>query len=152
MADVYGVVAADHQTPGRQGASRASGPCAVQCAHPAHGRRVELAICVLLYFRQDSKRSLLAAALLPDQRSSLFGADQVMPFIYTQLVSLACTIFLVASAFLKGVHFTPKQSYTFGIIVPAFNVALTTITVFGLLEVADAPSPGPKHHHAITGP
>jgi len=62
---------------------------------------------------------------------------QVLPFIYTQLVSLACTIYLTASAFLKGVHFTPSNSYTFGLIVPAFNVILTTLAVFGLLEVGD---------------
>ena len=60
---------------------------------------------------------------------------QVLPFIYTHLVSLSCTIFLLVNAFLKGMNFHPESSYTFGLFLPAAYVLLTTLTVYGLLEV-----------------
>jgi len=62
---------------------------------------------------------------------------QVLPFIYTHLVSTACTFFLVINAFLKGLDFTPDSSLTFGFVMPMMNVLLITLSIFGLLEVGD---------------
>jgi len=77
-------------------------------------------------------------SLIADCCGNLFACSyQVLPFIYTQLVSFACTIYLVAIAFLKGVHFTQDESLTYGLIIPFINVFLTTFTIFGLLEVGD---------------
>ena len=39
---------------------------------------------------------------------------QVMPFIYTHLVSLSCFVYLAASAFLAGLSFTPESTALFG--------------------------------------
>jgi len=105
-----------------------------------------------LWCLQVVKRQALAGALTPpihaqlnkelstiaDCCGNLFACSyQVLPFIYTQLVSFACTVYLVVTAFLKGVLFTPDQSLTYGLIVPFINVFLTTFTIFGLLEVGD---------------
>ena len=62
---------------------------------------------------------------------------QVLPFIYTHLVSLSSSLFLMFNAFVKGLYFTPEASYTFGLILPACSVITTTLVVFGLLEVGD---------------
>lgn len=73
-----------------------------------------------------------------DATGNLFAFSyQVLPFIYTQLVALSCTMYLVASAFLKGINFHPSNSFTFGLIVPGLNVMVTTLAIFGLLEVGD---------------
>jgi len=62
---------------------------------------------------------------------------QVLPYIYTHLVSASCTVFLLANAFLKGLYFVPGASYTFGLFLPMVNVLMTTLAIFGLLEVGD---------------
>ena len=68
----------------------------------------------------------------------LFGYRyQVMPFIYTHLVSLACFIYLLASAFLSGVTFTPAASTTFGLAFPLIFVLSKIIATFGLIEVGE---------------
>ena len=64
-------------------------------------------------------------------------AYQILPFIYTHLVSLSCTIFLACNAFIKGLYFQPEVSYTFGLWLPCLNITITTLTIFGLLEVGD---------------
>ena len=61
----------------------------------------------------------------------------MLPFIYTQLVAMCCTMYLVCTAFLKGINFTPDNSFTFGLIVPGLNILLTSLAIFGLLEVGD---------------
>lgn len=73
-----------------------------------------------------------------DSIGNLFAfSHQVMPFVYTQLVALSCTIFLVVNACLKGTLYHPEATITSGILMPALYVMLTTLTVFGLLEVGD---------------
>ena len=62
---------------------------------------------------------------------------QVLPFIYTHLVSLAASTFLLANAFIKGMYYTPDASYAFGVVLPATNIMLMAVTIFGLLEVGD---------------
>ena len=62
---------------------------------------------------------------------------QVLPFIYTHLVSASCTLYLVFNAFLKGLEFGPDESPVFALVLPMCNVFLTTLAVFGLLEVGD---------------
>lgn len=42
---------------------------------------------------------------------------QVLPYIYTHLVSLSCFTYLTLAAFLKGLHFEPGKSWTFGLMV-----------------------------------
>ena len=64
-------------------------------------------------------------------------AYQVLPFIYTHLVSASCTLYLMFNAFLKGLAFQPGETITFGFAMPLCNVFLTTLAVFGLLEVGD---------------
>lgn len=62
---------------------------------------------------------------------------QVLPFIYTHLVSLTCCVYLIFNAFIKGLYFQPRASYTFGFIMPLANVFTVTLAMFGLLEVGD---------------
>ena len=61
---------------------------------------------------------------------------QVLPFIYTHLVSLSSTLFLAFNAFLKGLYFTPQAGYLFGLTLPLCSVLLQMFAIFGLLEVA----------------
>ena len=61
----------------------------------------------------------------------------MLPFIYTHLVSMCCTVFLLFNAFLKGLYFQVGETYTFGCVLPGCNVLLATLAVFGLLEVGD---------------
>jgi len=60
---------------------------------------------------------------------------QVLPYIYTHLVSISCTIFLVGNAFLKGLYFEPDASLTFGLALPLASILLMTLTILGLLEI-----------------
>ena len=62
---------------------------------------------------------------------------QVLPFIYTHLVSLMCTLYLLFNAFIKGLYFAPEASLTFGLLLPLCSMLTTTLAVFGLLEVGD---------------
>ena len=62
---------------------------------------------------------------------------QVMPFIYTHLVSLSCFVYLMASAFLAGVSFTPGTSLLFGFAFPLVFVLTKIIATFGLIEVGE---------------
>ena len=62
---------------------------------------------------------------------------QVMPFIYTHLVSLSCFVYLMASAFLAGVSFTPGTSTLFGLVFPLIFVVAKIIATFGLIEVGE---------------
>ena len=57
------------------------------------------------------------------------------PFIYTQLVAFSCVIYLMCHAFLLGLANTADESITFGLVIPMLNCTLTTVSVFGLLEV-----------------
>ena len=62
---------------------------------------------------------------------------QVMPFIYTHLVSLACFIYLITEAFLSGITWVPGSSVTFGLVVPLILVLAKIISTFGLIEVGE---------------
>ena len=62
---------------------------------------------------------------------------QVLPFIYTHLVSLCCTAYLFFFAFLKGLYFHPDAGLCFGFMLPLCSVIITTLAIFGLLEVGD---------------
>ena len=48
----------------------------------------------------------------PPIRLTHAALAQVLPFVYTHMVSLSCTIYLCGSAFLKGLEFTQDASYT----------------------------------------
>ena len=62
---------------------------------------------------------------------------QVLPFIYTHLVSFSCAVYLVINAFIKALYFQPDATITFGLVMPLLNVFTSTLTIFGLLEVGD---------------
>ena len=62
---------------------------------------------------------------------------QVLPFIYTHLVSTCSTIYLVYQAFYKGQYFDPQADVGYGLAVPLCGTILTTITTYGLLEVGN---------------
>ena len=64
-------------------------------------------------------------------------ADQVLPYIYTHLVSASCTVYLMFNAFKNGLYFQPDASYTFGVLLPATSIFMATLGIFGLLEVGD---------------
>ena len=53
--------------------------------------------------------------------------SQVLPFIYTHLVSLSSTLFLAFSAFLKGLYFTPAVGYLFGLSLPLCSMLMQVI-------------------------
>ena len=60
---------------------------------------------------------------------------QVLPYIYTHLVSLSCMIYLVVSAFIKGAQCESSEPLSTSIVLPTFAMLLQTITVIGLLEI-----------------
>ena len=60
---------------------------------------------------------------------------QVLPYIYTHLVSPACAVYLVTVAFLKGLFFEPSSTFVFGLLLPLTSITLTAMTVLGLLEI-----------------
>lgn len=70
-----------------------------------------------------------------------------MPFVYTHLVSLTMTVFLVCESIKKGVMFTPiivdddgnmlsaGADYWFGCVFPALSLITTAIVCVGLVEI-----------------
>ena len=62
---------------------------------------------------------------------------QVMPFIYTHLVSLSCFVYLFAEAFISGVRFKPTASVSFGLLFPLIFVLAKIISTFGLIVVGE---------------
>jgi len=62
---------------------------------------------------------------------------QVMPFIYTHLVSLCCFLYLITSAFLLGSRFDPGASTLFGFTFPLLILLAQVISTFGLIEVGE---------------
>ena len=62
---------------------------------------------------------------------------QVLPYIYTHLVSLSCAIYLFRSTFLAGLEVTPDSSSTFGLVLPATEVIGQIVATFGLIEVGE---------------
>ena len=49
---------------------------------------------------------------------------QVLPYIYSHLISMSCTIYLCVSSFLKGLAFSPDASYAFGLCLPLTSTCL----------------------------
>lgn len=62
---------------------------------------------------------------------------QVLPYIYTHLVSLSCALYLVSFAFLLGTRFSPEASVSFGLVFPLCYVIVQIVTTFGLIEVGE---------------
>lgn len=60
---------------------------------------------------------------------------QVLPYIYTHLVSLSCFTYLIAGAFLKGLYFEPAATWVFGFTMPMVSLILQVLTIFGLLHI-----------------
>ena len=62
---------------------------------------------------------------------------QVLPYIYTHLVSLSCALYLVCFSFLMGTRFSPEASISFGVVYPALYVVVQIVTTLGLIEVGE---------------
>ena len=63
---------------------------------------------------------------------------QVIPFVYSHLVSMSCFLYLFFFAVDKGARFTPESTYIFGLAVPAASFFIALITTTGLVEVGQA--------------
>jgi hypothetical protein len=96
---------------------------------------------VLLYPRRRS----LAYAILwhnsPRRRCGLFtppppcSRDQVLPFIYTHLVSALSTFYLMVTAFLIGLYFEPGEPVVFTMCLSLIGLFVAILSTYGLLEV-----------------
>lgn len=62
---------------------------------------------------------------------------QVLPYIYTHLVSTACTIYLILHAIVKGLAFDAGATLVEGLLLPAVETALLSLTVLGLLLIGN---------------
>jgi hypothetical protein len=62
---------------------------------------------------------------------------QVLPFIYTQLVSLSAAVYLSFSAFIRGLSFLPGSPAGLSLVLPLLSTLTLTLAVFGLLVVGD---------------
>ena len=66
----------------------------------------------------------------------LFGYRyQVLPFIYTHLVSALSTFYLFVTAFLKGLHFGPGVPVVMGLVLPLIGLLIAILSTYGLVEV-----------------
>ena len=59
---------------------------------------------------------------------------QVLPFIYTHLVSALCALYLFSSALLKGLHGTADEGPS-ALLMPLLSLFIVSLASFGLLEV-----------------
>ena len=89
---------------------------------------------------------------LTDHIKNLFAYRfQVLPFIYTHLVSMSSTIYLLFTAFTKGQYFDKDADYGYGIILPCLGVLMITLATYGLLEVGSLiPYILPYMHHTCS--
>ena len=61
----------------------------------------------------------------------------MLPYIYTHLVSTACTIYLILHAIVKGLAFDAGATLVEGLLLPAVETALLSLTVLGLLLIGN---------------
>ena len=74
----------------------------------------------------------------PERRSwSVYSPSrhQVLPFIYTHLVSALSTFYLMVTAFLIGLYFEPGEPAVFFICLSLIGLFVAILSTFGLLEV-----------------
>ena len=62
---------------------------------------------------------------------------QVLPFIYTHLVSALSTFYLIVTAFLKGLYFEPDEPASMGLGLPLIGLFVAILSTYGLLEVGN---------------
>jgi hypothetical protein len=62
---------------------------------------------------------------------------QVLPFIYTHLVSALSTFYLIVTAFLKGLYFEPDEPALMGLGLPLIGLFVAILSTYGLLEVGN---------------
>ena len=68
--------------------------------------------------------------------SSLYAFQfQVIPFIYTHMISLTCGLYLQCYAATRALLFTPDSDYAFGLVFPLLTVMMITLGTIGLVEV-----------------
>jgi len=86
-------------------------------------------------YRTMHEEVLKARSLL----NSLYAYQhQVIPFVYSHLVSLSCFFYLAFLGVEKGARFTPDSSYVFGAAVPAASFFIALVTTLGLVEIGQA--------------
>ena len=91
----------------------------------------------------NPRRRSLAYAILwhnsPRGRCGLVtprcSRDQVLPFIYTHLVSALSTFYLMVTAFLIGLYFQPGEPVVFTMCLSIIGLFVAILSTFGLLEV-----------------
>ena len=73
----------------------------------------------------------------PQRRWSVYSPSrhQVLPFIYTHLVSALSTFYLMVTAFLIGLYFEPGEPAVFFICLSLIGLFVAILSTFGLLEV-----------------
>ena len=77
-------------------------------------------------------RDAVVVSLPPPPRCS---RDQVLPFIYTHLVSALSTFYLMVTAFLIGLYFQPGEPVVFTMCLSIIGLFVAILSTFGLLEV-----------------
>ena len=60
---------------------------------------------------------------------------QVIPYVYTHMISLVSALYLCSYAVLKGTAFAPGTSVALGLVFPLLSLVLVTISCIGLIEV-----------------
>lgn len=60
---------------------------------------------------------------------------QVIPYVYTHMISLVSVLYLLSYAVLKGTAFAPGTSVALGLVFPLLSLLLVTISCIGLIEV-----------------
>ncbi len=103
----------------------------IQLFHEAHLRRELDGES----YRTMHEEVLKARSLL----NSLYAYQhQVIPFVYSHLVSLACFVYLTFLGIEKGARFTPDSGYAFGAAVPCASFFIALVTTLGLVESTTA--------------
>jgi len=104
---------------------------ALRVLDSAH-RRQQIAGDVLRIMAEDT---LKARALL----NSLFAYQyQVIPFVYSHLVSTGSFLYLLGLAVLKAAAFRPEETTFNGIIMPLSSFLIALVTMIGLIEIGSA--------------
>lgn len=60
---------------------------------------------------------------------------QVIPYVYTHMISLVSALYLLSYAVLKGTAFAPGTSIATGLVFPLLSLLLAIIACIGLIEV-----------------
>ena len=86
-------------------------------------------------YKVMSEEVLKARSLL----SSLFAYQyQVIPFVYSHLVSTGSFVYLLGIAIVKGIKFRPDATVLSGLALPCLSFVLMVVLNVGLIEIGRA--------------